>query len=342
MLGECDYCGEDQVYFLQKYRHPTIISKNLNINKFCRDCYQKYFEDKIYNLFISNKVHSLTDNNKILLSLSGGIDSCVMLVSLYNLIKMKKLKITFDAITVNPEVGNYSEINLDHAIKITEEYKINHEVINFSDYYGYSSKDIIVKANHKYKNNEYVGCMYCSVLSSKILNKYVIENDYNIILYGNHLSDCVNRIFSSLATGNLHTLSLFLTPTLLSYKKQFLRVAPLFYFLKKEILAYANLFGLKDFNEKCQFHNEYWRRDLDNFIFFLEDKFPGIQYAIYQIFTNNFLNKINELDVQGKTCDDCGSVIYEADALLCPSCKYAKDLNLLRPYIKGDIQPCLQ
>ena len=342
MLNGCDYCEEEQVYFLQKYRHPTIVSKNLNINKFCRDCYQKYFEDKICNLFMSNKVISLSDNNKILLSLSGGIDSCVMLVSLYNLIKTGKLKFSFDAITINPEIGNYSEINLARAKKITEEYKIMHKIINFSDYYGYSSKDIILKANHKYKNNAYVGCVYCSGLSSKILNTYAIENDYNIMLYGNHLSDCVNRIFSCLATGNLHTLSLYLTPTTSSHENQFHRVAPLYYFLKNEILAYANLLGLKDFNEKCQFHNEYWRRDLDNFIFFLEDKNPGIQYAIYQIFTNNFSNKINELDLQGKTCDDCGSVIYDANVLLCPSCKYAKDLKLLRPYIKGEIQPCLQ
>lgn len=220
-----------------------------------KEIYEKIKEIKNRNL--------ISENDKILIAFSGGPDSMFLYYILKTLQKEYNLKISF--IYINHNLRD----DVDNDIKIITKFAKENGVKLYI-------KNIDVK---KYaKENKKSIELAARELRYEIINKTLIEIEYNKIATGHNLDDNVETLIFRLIRGT-STKGLKGIPI-----KRGNIIRPILHFEKTEIIKFLNEKKIEYVNDYTNLENDYTRNYIRN--------------KIFPLFSNinlNFKVKINEL-----------------------------------------------
>lgn len=220
-----------------------------------KEIYEKIKEIKNRNL--------ISENDKILIAFSGGSDSMFLYYILKTLQKEYNLKISL--IYINHNLRD----DVDNDIKIVTKFAKENGIKLYI-------KNIDVK---KYaKENKKSIELAARELRYEIINKTLIEIEYNKIATGHNLDDNVETLIFRLIRGT-STKGLKGIPI-----KRGNIIRPILHFEKNEIIKFLNEKNIEYVNDYTNLENDYTRNYIRN--------------KIFPMFSNinlNFKVKINEL-----------------------------------------------
>lgn len=226
----------------------------------------------------------IEDGDNILVGMSGGKDSYVLLDMLIQLKKRAPIDYNITAITVEPGFEGFEWKNIEDYCKSQEiPCIIKHVPI-----------DQIMQENKK-ENSSY--CSFCARLRRGVLYTYAHENGYNKIALGHHGDDFIQTMMMNMFyNGQLKAMS----PRHVSKDKRNIVIRPLAYVFEREIIPYVEKAGYPISKCECPYYypdtakREYTKNLVDK----LEKENPNLRRNILSSLSNltpdYFLNKIKK------------------------------------------------
>jgi len=285
MYSNCDKCSEE-----------SIITMKYSGISLCKQHFIEYFENRVRKTL---KEFSLY-NKKIVVGLSGGKDSIVMLHILSQLIQ-KEILI---AITIDGGIKDYDDKILENAKKVCNNLGIEHIVFHLKDEIGFSVNDL-AKARP--------GRCNCGISRRMLLNKKSRELNADYLAIGHNLDDESENILLNYINGNVRKLA-----SKSGKNDKFVpRIKPLIRCPEDEVALFASLlYPEMDFSLHCPYRKDVVRNDMKIIIDSLEEKHPGIKFKIFEGAEKiRSLIKIEKTEM--KYCSKCGE---PSSSELCQSC----------------------
>jgi tRNA 2-thiocytidine biosynthesis protein TtcA len=220
-----------------------------------------------------NQVYQLiVPGQKILLAVSGGIDSLAMAVLLKEYQRASGINLDLQAIYVRiPQVA-LPEKDITTLATILSGVQIQLKVISGE----VSSKDDF-------------GCYLCAKERRKQLSLYANRNDFDAVAVGHNLEDYLETgMMNLIYHGTLESLK----PRQAMFDDQIIAVRPLLSISKKHIVAYAKSLNPPRVHPKCQFESDSKRAAVRQKLIELQRLnkafVPNLHHAI---------NRWNQLDI---------------------------------------------
>lgn len=238
----------------------------------CKEHFISFIDEKIESSLKRYKM--LEGVKKLLVAISGGKDSVVMLSSL------SKLKLNIFALHLDLGLGSYS----GEAKKVCEEIAstlgVNFITISLKDLIGVDLPDLAKRARRPY-------CSVCGTVKRYLLNAAAICSGVEKIAMGHHLDDLLTYIFKNLITQRMEDISK-LVPKTESLDGLIGRIRPLCEVSEEETRLYVEFSNLPRLESKCPYM---FRGELEvllrDFINRLEEGFPGIKISMIRYFAKN-------------------------------------------------------
>ncbi|MBS4014883.1 MAG: adenine nucleotide alpha hydrolase family protein [Candidatus Latescibacteria bacterium] len=204
----------------------------------------------------------LNDGERVLVAVSGGIDSLVLihLISNYNQRKRKNWDIL--AVHIKPNFPNWKTTALRTFL---ERQRIKYLI---------SDIDISKKIDLR----EFSICYVCARERRKRLFEIAEQHKINKIAFAHHLED-VNETFLMNLIYNSKTATFL--PKQSFFQNRFFIVRPLYYFDKELILQYSKAYDIKKINNRCPYEKKNERGQIRKFLKSLEEKNPRIKTNIF-------------------------------------------------------------
>ena len=288
-------CGKKAVIF-RRYEGKFL----------CKNCFCQSIEKKFKRTV--RKGNMIQPGDSIGIGVSGGKDSSVALYLMHKIISPRR-DMELVAISIDEGISGYRPKSLEIAKRFCKKLGIKHKIYSFKKELG-KTLDVKTKNMEKHKGE---ACTYCGVARRYILNKASRELKCTKLCVGHNLDDETQTIFMNYIRGDLSRASRVASVTDASTKKKkgFLfipRIKPLREIPEKEVALYAMLKGLElDFDE-CP-NASGIRFEVRDFLNNLEEKYPGIKFAVLETFDKIALSirdSIEEKEGEIKECKICG------------------------------------
>ncbi len=212
----------------------------------------------------------IQEGDKILVGLSGGKDSLILLKSLVNFQKFNLVNFEIKACIIDMFSGqvDYSklekfcnELNVELIIEKTDIASIIFDV-----------------------RNEKNPCSLCAKMRRGALNSVANKIGYNKLALGHHLDDVVNTFIMSLFfEGRLNSMS----PSSYMSKTKITLIRPLFLVEEKEIIRVSK--DLPILKNKCPNDKHSKRTEIDEYLKHLEKTYSGVKKRIITAILNSNL-----------------------------------------------------
>jgi uncharacterized protein (TIGR00269 family) len=270
---------------------------------YCEEHFNEYFLGRVQKTI---KTYSMTEEGqKVLVAVSGGKDS----VSLWH--ALAKLKYKCDALFLSTGMGTPKLEQLDQMAK-----SIGSNFIVYDAHEDLMGLDIPKIAKILRRPT----CSVCGSVRRYLMNKFAVENGYDVLATGHNLDDEVSFLLGNLLnwqTGYLARQS----PTLPKTEKFVKKIKPLVLLTEKETYAYALINNLPFSEEKCPFSKNasslLYKRVLNE----IEVVQPGTKLRFYAGAQEFFKEKE---PVQLRECIVCG---YPTTEEVCSFCKMRERLK---------------
>lgn len=265
--------------------------------KYCKSCFVKYFERKVYRTI--NNYDLISKNDKIGVALSGGKDSLTLLYLLNKFRKNKQFELL--AISVDEGIEGYRDASLEHAKKICKQLNIKINVYSYEKLLGKSLDSIM-------KNKDIHSCSVCGVLRRNILNTNARNLGLTRLATGHNLDDEAQSILMNQFRNNM-AVSARLGPItgIKDNEKLVKRIKPLYFMSEKEVMTYAYIKNILPEFKECPYQADSYRNYVRNMLNSLEQKFPGTKNAIVNSFMDiHDLLKKEYINIKINNCKVCG------------------------------------
>ena len=309
-MNSCDKCG-----------NPNIIIKRKQSGQIlCKDCFIKSVQTKVIKDIRKYKL--LEKGDKVLLGLSGGKDS-VMLLDILNSLRKRHI-IDLVAVTIDEGICGYREEGIEIASRNTEKFGVEHRVVTFNDYFGRTLDDII--ANNTLKEGRRNACTYCGVFRRWIFNRVAREERATKIATGHNLDDETQSIIMNYLEGNIQNLTR-IGPKSETRNEMFtMKIKPLREIPEKEIGLYVVARELDVHFAGCPYAGESFRAEVGSFMKQLSKEHPTIMYSTLRGFDRikPVLKKEFSRESIIGVCERCGE---PSAANICKACSFLKVLG---------------
>ncbi len=210
----------------------------------------------------------INPDDRILLAISGGKDSLVMLHALKTRAINFPFKIELAAAFVNTENVPYS-IDTEYIQSLCSDLGIPFSIINTSvDFDSESKKQ---------------ACFICSWNRRKELFTFAQENGYNKVALGHHKDDIIQTLLMNMAfQGSISTMP----PRLKIFDGALEIIRPLAGISEKECRAYAEIAGFREELKLCPHENVTKRKKIAELINEMEKLNPDVRYNLFNSMTN--------------------------------------------------------
>lgn len=178
----------------------------------------------------------LQDGDRILIGLSGGKDSMLLLYALSHAAKIAPLKISLAALTIDPMFSEDFPVDKLHAFCTNLNIPFYTEKVNL--------KQAINDSN---QNDP---CYTCSFFRRGAMNNFAKNNNFNKLALAHHHDDAVETFVMNLFnSGQLKT---FLPKTYLD-RSNITVIRPFIYYREKDIISIVNKVGITPVKSPCPF-----------------------------------------------------------------------------------------
>ncbi len=308
MSVRCSKCDCQAVY-LRRYTAERL----------CEHCLTQTTIDRVRRTI--NRQKMLKDNDRIVVGVSGGKDSAVLLDILWRLEK-RYPKTELIPVTIDEGIKGYRDEALDAAKALTKSLGMRLEIRSFSDMFGLSLDSMV---EDRSAEGRLGACSYCGVFRRKALNTAAQELDADVVATGHNMDDEAQTIMMNIMRGDgkriartnrlrEHAIAGFVP-----------RVKPLIELSERDVVAYAHYENLPYHDVPCPYAVEAFRNDLRNFLNDMEHKRPGTLTAILR--SGAAIGAAFTGDSERFACNTCSRCGDPSPSAVCKACQLLEELG---------------
>ncbi len=295
MIRRCMFCNEEAIYY-SKYRKIRL----------CRHHFINYLKTEIENTV--SRYGMLRNVKKVLIAVSGGKDSVVMLHILKELCDYRNIEIL--GLVIDVGIGEFSKRQVKYAIRNFEKLKVPYMIERLIDY-GIDMQD----REKIEKTTRRPVCSVCGLAKRYIMNRVAIREKCDAIATGHNMIDIAQYALHNIITGNLEYL-VKLKPVVEGNHNLARKIRPLYSIDEKEIELYAKILNLEYLPEQCPYSTRLDYRSMTMqdmlriYVRELEDKYPGSIRTFLERLNRNIIPILEQEIAKNiekyKTCKICG------------------------------------
>ena len=268
------------------------------------------FENKVKETI--EKFDLVNKDDKLLLAVSGGKDSTVMVYI------MKKLGYQFECVTVDAHIGCYTEENLRNIRQMCTAHNVKLHEIEFRKEVGASLcfiRDTLQANGHDLKS-----CTVCGVIRRYLLNRKSRELGATKLVLGHNMDDEAQGILMNLLKNKVHLCARSGPMNGVIKDSRFVaRIKPLYLTSEKDVIKYSKMMNFPVHYGKCPCSTEGFRNSIKDFLNELEDRIIDVKKNIVM----TFLEKLPGLREKYKSndlpslCEKCGEASLDKLCRVC-------------------------
>ncbi len=218
------------------------------------------------------KSHNLIEkDDKILVGISGGLDSMVLLENLAH--KRKHYNFHFEIEAVH--------INISNIPYIVDKKYMNDFCNQFDIKLTFFEKEIEIDSAKVTTNP----CFICSWNRRKLLFNYAKQHNFNKLALGHHKDDAIETFLMNLVYhGSISSLP----AKLKMFDGRMHLIRPMIYLTKEQITEYARVKNYKAQLKTCNFDSQTSRRKMESIIEEMQKFNPNVKTNIFKAMSNIF------------------------------------------------------
>ncbi len=319
---KCNYCSNEAVY------HRKISNEFV-----CKIHFIKTVEKKIRKTV--RKYRMFSPKDKVVVGLSGGKDSLVLLFNVLELQKRYSDSPIVEAILIDEGIEGYRDESIEIAERMCREWKTPLHIVKMKNNFG-KTIDRIIPSLEKLNVN---ACTICGTVRRRLLNDKAYELRADRLAIGHNLDDQIETFLQNIVRNDLK--QILLHPpngNIKSDKKEIVqRMKPLMSIPEKEIALYCYYKDIPIQVTPCPYVEKYYilRKKIQHFINILENQSAEIKYNLLKMnekiinkVTTNYLKKEINQEVKKKgICKIC-QMPCGLKREFCYFCEIKKELNL--------------
>ena len=309
-MVRCTLCKERESIYTRAYSGESL----------CRRCFERSIMRKV-RMSIS-RYGMFEYDDRIAVAVSGGKDSTALLHIMAE-IETRFPKSTLVAVTIDEGIKDYRDEALSIASENSRLLGIEHVTVSFKELYGYTLDEIVEMASR----TQLTPCAICGVLRRRAFNIAARMVKAEKIATAHNLDDEVQTVILNILHGDPFRIAR-IKPVLDSAQAEFVRrVKPLCEVPEREVALYAYIKKIKFQDLPCPYAGTALRNEIRNMLNRLEERHPGIKYAIFRSVERMrpYLEKaLSELKM--RRCIICGE---PSVGEVCQPCQILRDLKIL-------------
>jgi len=320
---KCNYCSNEAVY------HRKISNEFV-----CKTHFIKTVEKKIRKTV--RKFSMFSPKDKVVVGLSGGKDSLVLLFNILELQKRYPKSPIVEAILIDEGIEGYRAESIEIAEKMCKEWKTPLHIVKIKNVFGKTIDGIIPNLEDLNVN----ACTICGTVRRRLLNDKAYDLGADYLAIGHNLDDQIETFLQNIVRNDLK--QILLHPpngNVKSDKKEIVpRIKPLMSIPEKEITLYCYYKEIPIQVTPCPYVENFYilRKKIQDFINILENQSPEIKYnllkmnekIIEQVSMNYLKEEINQKSKNNGICKIC-KMPCGLNREICYFCELKKGLNLL-------------
>ncbi len=324
-IQKCSRCKSDAVIF-QAYSGQHLCGRHLHSS--IRKKTSKELRNQL-NL-PKNAVKEDGSRYKILVAISGGKDSAVLLSMIVDIIG-KRRDIEIIAGCVDEGIDGYRSPSLKCARDLAEDLDIKFETVSYEEM-DYERMDEVVSriptiGSLHQEANGMMPCSFCGVFRRQSLNFLAEKVGADVMALGHNLDDMAQSVLMNLQKGEIDRTVRLAPHTKIPIQGLIPRIVPLRWIPEQEIHAQAIQANLPIYHGDCPHAPGAMRQQSRTIVADLESLTPGARHGLL-----HSLDQIRNLHLQAypdskqevKKCSKCGEITSKE---ICQSCVMKKWLT---------------
>ncbi len=295
---KCQYCSKEAVY------HRKISNEYICKNHFCLTV-----EKKIRKTVRKYKMFS--PQQKVVVGLSGGKDSLVLLLNILYLQEKYPQSPRVEAILIDEGIMGYRNESITIAKDICQKWKVKLHIISFENKFGSNLDSLIPKLPQLGIN----ACTICGTIRRRLLNEKALELKSDKLAIGHNLDDQVetflqnilrndlNQIIQHPPNGNIDDPRNFFVP----------RIKPMMNVPEEEITRYCYYKKIPIQTNPCPYSENFFilRKEIQIFINNLEKNSAEVKFNLIKMnekLLKSYSNQNSNIPTRdNKFCENCGN-----------------------------------
>lgn len=268
-----------------------------------------------------NSIKSIGRPFRVLVAISGGKDSAILLYFMHSLLNMRR-DVELIAGVVDEGIDGYRFPSIDCAEELCNMLDVQFERISYPDL-SFPEMDNVVRLLPKISQNNVeadgmMPCSFCGVFRRQGLNSLANRIGADVIALGHNLDDVAQSVLMNMQKGEVDRTARLAPHTTQPIDGLAPRIVPLRWIPEQEIHAAAIHLNLPIHHGDCPHAGGAMRQRSRDIIATIEKDIPGSRHGLVQS-----MDRIRELASESKnvskilSCEKCGEPTSRP---VCQSC----------------------
>ena len=242
VVPSCDSCD-----------HPAVLEQAYSGRVLCNKHLAKSVRKKISKELRSQLALEKGKHTTILVAISGGKDSAVLLDVLVDLLGQRN-DVTIVAGTVDEGIEGYRPPSIECAAMLCERLGVEHHVVSYPEL-SFIEMDEVVRrlplAIEKDNDAPRMACSYCGVFRRQGINHLALKVKADVIALGHNLDDMAQTVLMNMVNADLERTLRLAPHTATPVDGLSPRIVPLRWVPEQEVHLYALYRNLPLHHEEC-------------------------------------------------------------------------------------------